>query len=262
MPKPLSLAQHKFYARLRREKKARDAERLFLAEGARAVSELLKAAPRSLVALIQTESSDFPALSNQLVKERAFIASQKQFSALSDTEHSQGVIGIFEQPTLSFDALLKALEEKPSSVVIALDDVQDPGNLGAIIRSAAWFNVDALVASGGTADFFNPKVVRSTAGSLFALALHRSASLSDDLAALRRIGFTIYGASITGEDFLKTSFSTKSLLVIGNEANGISDAVRQRLDKEVTINGNRRNVESLNAAVSAGILLSRICARG
>ncbi|MFN3345335.1 MAG: TrmH family RNA methyltransferase [Chloroherpetonaceae bacterium] len=255
MPKPLSLAQHKFYVRLRREKKVRDAERLFLAEGIRTISELLKAAPQSLLALIQTQSSDFITVPS----EKVFIASSKQFSALSDTEHSQGVIGIFEQPTVSPQTLFKTLETKASSVVLVLDDVQDPGNLGTLIRTAAWFGVDAVIASGGTADFFNPKVVRSTAGSLFALSLYRSASLSDDLASLQKIGFTIYGAAMAGEDFLATSFSAKTALVIGNEANGISEHVRQSLHKEITITGHRNKVESLNAAVSAGILLSRIC---
>ncbi len=255
MPKPLSLAQHKFYVRLRHEKKVRDAERLFLAEGVRTVSELLNAAPHALIALIQTQSSAFLTVPSKKV----FTASQKQFAALSDTEHSQGVIGIFEQPTVSPQTLFKTLEAKASSVVLVLDDVQDPGNLGTMIRTAAWFDVDAVIASSGTADFFNPKVVRSTAGSLFALSLYRSASLSKDLAHLQQLGFRIYGTAMTGEDFLATSFSAKTALVIGNEAKGISEHARQFFHKEITIIGNRNKVESLNAAVSAGILLSRIC---
>ncbi len=259
MPEPLSSAQCKFYARVRREKKVRDSERLFIAEGMRTVSELINAAPHSLIALIQTQHSDFSPASREHISERTFIASEKQFSALSDTEHSQGIIAVFEQPSFSSETLFITLKRKTSSVVLLLDDVQDPGNLGTLIRTAAWFDVDAIIASSGTADFFNPKVVRSTAGSLFALSLYRSPSLCNDIASLKQIGFTIYGASMTGEDFLATSFSKKSALVIGNEANGISDSVRRALDKAVRINGNRRKVESLNAAVSAGILLSRIC---
>ncbi|MFQ3598587.1 MAG: RNA methyltransferase [Chloroherpetonaceae bacterium] len=261
MPKHLSHAQHKFYVRVRREKKVRDSERLFVAEGIRTVSELINAAPHSLVALIQTQHSDFSPPSSERISECLFIASEKQFSALSDTEHSQGVIGIFEQPHFASETLFKSLEEKNSSVVLVLDDIQDPGNLGTLIRTAAWFAVDAIVAGGGTVDFFNPKVVRSTAGSLFALSLYRSALLGDDVARLKQIGFTIYGASMTGEDFLTTSFSKKSALVIGNEANGISDTIRKLLDAEVGIRGNSRRVESLNAAVSAGVLLSRLCLR-
>lgn len=260
MPKRLSLAQHKLYARVRREKKVRDAERLFIAEGLRTVTELLYAAPHALVALIQTDFSDpTPFSSNELIRQRTFIASQKQFSALSDTQHSQGIIGVFAQPDLSPQQLFNTLAEKSSSVVLVLDDIQDPGNVGTLIRTAAWFSVDAIIASDGTADFFNPKVVRSTAGSLFALSLYRSKTFSEDITHLQRIGFTLYGASTHGEDFLTTSFSSKSALVIGNEANGISASVRKLLDKELTISGNRRHVESLNAAVSAGILLSRIC---
>jgi TrmH family RNA methyltransferase len=115
-----------------------------------------------------------------------------------------------------------------------------------------------VIASSGTVDFFNPKVVRATAGSLFALALYRSSSLFEDLARLQQVGFTLYGASLTGQDFLATQFSEKSALVIGNEANGISERVRQVLNVEVKIHGNAQRVESLNAAVSAGILLSRL----
>ncbi len=252
--KPLSTAQHKFYARLRREKKVRDSERLFLAEGERTVLELFTAMPQSLIALVKTNvSSSLP-----IPPERVFIASEKQVATLCDTEHSQGVIGIFEQPRISPELLFTRLEEKPSSVVLVLDDLQDPGNLGTIIRTAAWFEVDAVIASGGTVDFFNPKVVRATAGSLFALALYRSSSLSEDLARLQQVGFTLYGASLSGQDFLETSFAPKTALVIGNEANGISERVRQVLNVEVKIRGNAQRVESLNAAVSAGILLSRL----
>jgi TrmH family RNA methyltransferase len=254
MSKPLSTAQHKFYVRLRRDKKVRDSERLFLAEGERTVLELSTAMPHSLIALIKTDDSSSLPIST----ERVFIASEKQFATLSDTEHSQGIIGIFEQPQLSSQTFFKTLKEKTSSVVLVLDDLQDPGNLGTMIRTAAWFNVDAVIASGGTADFFNPKVVRATAGSLFALSLYRSASLSEDLARLQQDGFTLYGASLTGQDFLATQFSEKSALVIGNEANGISERVRQVLNVEVKIHGNAQRVESLNAAVSAGILLSRL----
>jgi len=254
MAKPLSTAQHKFYARLRREKKVRDSERLFVAEGERTIKELFTAAPHALVALIKTDDSSSLPIST----ERVFIASAKQFATLSHTDHSQGVIGIFEQPTVSPDILFNHLKEKPSSAVLVLDDLQDPGNLGTIIRTAAWFNVDAVIASSGTVDFFNPKVVRATAGSLFALALYRSSSLFEDLARLQQVGFTLYGASLTGQDFLATQFSEKSALVIGNEANGISERVRQVLNVEVKIHGNAQRVESLNAAVSAGILLSRL----
>ncbi len=255
MSKPLSTAQHKFYARLRREKKVRDSERLFLAEGERTVLELFTAMPQSLIALIKTDHS--PSL--PIPHERVFIASEKQVATLCDTDHSQGVIGIFEQPTISPEFLFTHLKENPSSVVLVLDDLQDPGNLGTIIRTAAWFEVDAVIASGGTVDFFNPKVVRATAGSLFALSLYRSESLSEDLVRLQQVGFTLYGASLNGQDFLATQFSKKSALVIGNEANGISERVRQVLNVEVKIRGNAQRVESLNAAVSAGILLSRLC---
>jgi len=255
MAKPLSTAQHKFYARLRREKKVRDSERLFVAEGERTVLELSTAMPHSLVALIKTDDSSSLPIST----ERVFIASEKQFATLSDTEHSQGIIGIFEQPQLSSQTFFKTLKEKTSSVVLVLDDLQDPGNLGTMIRTAAWFNVDAVIASSGTVDFFNPKVVRATAGSLFALALYRSSSLFEDLARLQQVGFTLYGASLNGQDFLETSFASKTALVIGNEANGISERVRRALNVEVNIRGNARHVESLNAAVSTGILLSRIC---
>ncbi len=253
MSRPLSTAQHKFYVRLRREKKVRDSERLFLAEGERAVMELFAAAPASLVALVKTAQ----ATPLSIPSERVFIASEKQFAALSDTEHSQGVIGIFEQPVVSRD-IFSRLKAKSSSIVLVLDDLQDPGNLGTIIRTAAWFEVDVVLASRNTVDFFNPKVVRATAGSLFALALYRSSSLCEDLVHLQEVGFTLYGASLSGQDFHTTPFASKTALVIGNEAHGISENVRHTLHAEIRIRGNAKHVESLNAAVSAGILLSHI----
>ncbi|MCS6989599.1 MAG: RNA methyltransferase [Chloroherpetonaceae bacterium] len=254
MAKRLTNAQQKFYARLRREKKVRDKERLFLAEGLRVARELFSASPNSLVALIQREGFSAP----DIAPERTFLASEKQFASLCDVENPQGVIGVFEQPTLSPTALFSNFSQKQSAIAFALDDLQDPGNLGSIIRSAAWFELDALIASAGTADFFNPKVVRSTAGSLFALALYRSDNLVADLRRLKEMGFAIYGATTDGEDYLKTRFAAKSVVVIGNEANGISDGVLATLDAKVRIGGNPRRVESLNAAVSAGILMAKI----
>lgn len=252
MPKRLTNAQQKFYARLRREKKVRDAHRLFLVEGVRAVQELISASPASLVALIQREGAPFL----DIAPERAYLATEKQFATLCDTEQSQGVVAVFEQPSPA--SLFKTLEAKASAIVVALDGVQDPGNVGAIVRTAAWFELDAVIASDGAADFFNPKAARASAGSLFALALHRSERLVEELARLKRMGFAIYGASTRGDDYLKTRFAPKCALVIGNEANGISDEVCAALDASVTIGGNPSKVESLNAAISAGILMAKI----
>jgi TrmH family RNA methyltransferase len=259
MAERLSNAQAKFFARLRREKKIRDSEGLFVVEGERALKELIVASEQSLVALVLRESdaTDLSLLPSKTLASKTFETSEKQFQQLSDTEQSQGIIGVFRQPRLSRNALIEELSRKEIASVLALDDIQDAGNLGTIIRSAAWFEFDAAIASSGTADFFNPKVARASAGSLFALPLLRVDSLAEEIEELKRIGFKCFGATLLGEQTNGISFEKKSLLVIGNEGSGISPEIKQRLDVQIRIDGNAKRVDSLNAAVSAGILMAK-----
>lgn len=253
----LSLAKRKFFARLQ-EKKFRDAEHLFVAEGLRTVRELLQH-PRSqnnLVALLittaQAETFSIP----QSFTTRSFAASAADLRAICDTSEPQGIVGIFRQLVVEKEHVFASVATKPRALIIALDGLQDPGNVGTVIRTAAWFGIDAMIASAATADFFNPKTVRAAAGSLYALPLIRSTSLANDLATLKLSGFTFYAAALEGMDVRGVRPAEKSLVMIGNEGNGIAAELLGAADVKIKIEGDREAVESLNAAVAAGILMS------
>ncbi len=170
---------------------------------------------------------------------------------LSDVQASQGVLAV-ARAVLVPPATLTTLHR-----VLVLDGLQDPGNVGTILRTAAWFGVEAVLAGPGTADFFNPKAVRAAMGGLWDVRLARTGDLPAALAGLRAAGFALYGADLAGEDARTWQPATPSALVLGSEAHGLAPAVAAALDARVTVPGHaaRRGAESLNVAVAAGILL-------
>ena len=257
---PLSKAKLRQYARLH-QKKFRDQEGLFLAEGLRTVRELCLNLPAEemLVALIvrEGENVSFAAIH----KEKLFSISEKECSQLTETSTSQGIFGVFRH--CSQVAAWPQADNPTSgrSFIVALDDVQDPGNVGTILRTAVWFGADAMVCSSGTADRYNAKAVRSCAGSIYAIRHYGVEHLEVELRRLQKQGYCIVSSSLEGEDFRRfSSWPEKLVLVIGNEANGISETVRAMADRLVRIpnGGVSVRVESLNASVSAAILMERL----
>ena len=145
--------------------------------------------------------------------------------------------------------------------MVALDDVQDPGNVGTILRTAVWFGADALICSTATADRYNAKAVRSCAGSIYAIRHYGVERLEGELRRLQEQGYSIVCSALEGKDFREfSSWPGKQVLVIGNEANGISEPVRALADRLVRIphGGTSVRVESLNASVSAAIMMERM----
>jgi RNA methyltransferase, TrmH family len=254
---PLSKAMLGRYALLSR-KKYRDMEGLFLAEGLRTVRELVDRlpAPGMLEAIIVEEGAvselDLPAK----LRGRCFLAGSDAGKRLAQTTTPQGVFGVFrKQPDEGFEPGVRSL-------VVALDDIQDPGNVGTIIRTAAWFGAEAVVCGEGTADPYNAKAVRSSAGSIYAVRHYPVRSLAEELKRLKGEGFMVAAAALEGEDYRAfAGWPDRRVLVIGNEANGISRPVRDLADRLVRIahaGGGKPNVESLNASVSAAILLAAL----
>ncbi len=191
----LSKAQLKRYARLR-EKKIRDAEHLFLAEGDRVVHQLLCTLPHPdmLVALLFNQSAPLHQPVT-LYRDKHFFLSPKEFASIADVEEPQNLMAVFKQPHYTFDDILHRQQHAQLSLILALDGLQDAGNVGTVLRTAAWFNASAVISDTRTADFFSPKVVRSSAGSIFSLPLVRSANFLHDLAALKAVGFTCYASA-------------------------------------------------------------------
>jgi RNA methyltransferase, TrmH family len=259
---PLSKAKLKHYARLH-QKKFRDQEGLFLAEGLRTVRELCLNLPdeETLVALLVREGEAEAARFAATHKGKLFSISEKDCSQLTETSTSQGIFGVFRQQPPADHAKEPVFGKSSQSFMVALDDVQDPGNVGTILRTAVWFGADALICSSGTADRYNAKAVRSCAGSIYAIRHYGVEHIELELRRLQKLGYCIICSSLEGTDFREFSFwPEKQVLVIGNEANGISEPLRALADRLVRIPhaGSSVRVESLNASVSAAILMERL----
>lgn len=181
--------------------------------------------------------------------------SARTSSKLSDVVQDQGIIAVAEIPEPDPGWMTEA------SRVVALDGVQDPGNVGTIVRCAAWFGFDAVLAGPGTADFYNPKTVRSTAGAMWDLDLVPSENLADELVLLKDAGFEIVGADLSGRPLANWQPGERTALVLGSEAHGLSEEAAGPVDTFLRIKGGagvNAGVESLNVAIAAAVIMHHI----
>lgn len=241
-------------ARDLQRRKARERQNLFVAEGIRAVEELL-ASPLRVVGALTTDEA---VASSRLSKVREAIqarsielaqVSPREFVTASDTETPQGILAIAEIPERSLGTLM--LPDRAR--VLVLDAIQDPGNVGTILRTAAAFDAAATVAMPGTVDLWNAKVVRGAMGALFRHhALH--AAWTDVDAFFRDNDVVLWGADAGGSRLGDRDAPAKLAIVLGNEGNGLTSEARPRVAHTVSIPISP-TVESLNVAAAAGILL-------
>ena len=234
-------------------RKDREAQGLFLAEGIRVVEELLDAGVPvrlSLVSPALTDSGRGAALAARLrAAGPARDVGVGELNELADTRTNQGVLVVAEMPAGSPEAV----PDRGPATVLLLDGVQDPGNLGTLVRSAGAFGCAAVVCLPGTVDPWNPKAVRASAGALFRMPVVQAGPgpALDRLAALR---FTLLGADAGGRPVDRLALSRRTVLAVGNEGRGLGEEVRSRAEALVAV-PMQAGVESLNVAVAAGILL-------
>ena len=241
-------------ARDLKRRKARDRQQLFVAEGVRAIEELLRSPLAVRGVLMAPQLRDAPrgaALAERLTDGRLDVleVSPLEFASAAETESPQGVLAIAEVPRRSY----ADLSADWSGVVVVLDAVQDPGNVGTILRTAAALDARATIALPGTVDLWNAKVVRSAMGAHFR---HTAFSSTwSELDAFRgEAGAALVAADAGGESLNGVVRAPRSLLVVGNEGSGLSSEARTRADRIVSI-PIAPGVESLNVAVATGILL-------
>lgn len=228
-----------------REKKQRNATKKFLVEGAKCVAELL-ASDYAVEALYATK--EFKAGHAALIAQKgvqAHIVDAAELAAYGTLEHNDGAIAIARQQE-------RALPHAIDGVVLVLDDIRDPGNLGTIIRIADWYSVKDIVCSPSCVDWYNPKVVMATMGS-FARVHGHYTELPAYLAAQHA---PILGTFLDGASTHTFAFPKSGILVIGSESHGISKDVAKRVTDKITI-PSFGGAESLNAAVATGIVLDR-----
>ena len=242
-----------------RTPKGRHESGLFLVEGVRLCSELIPAKARVEIALVaEGRTSDaLRRVSDALAAGGTPVvaAPLRDFERISDTVASQGILAAARWEDLAPEALRFP---DNGAVVLALDGVSDPGNVGTVIRTAAWFGVSVVLLGEGCADLLNPKTVRATMGGIFQLPICRDVKLSEESARLKQLGFRLTAATMDGTpDWSAWSKNPRSALILGNEARGVSEELRRLADQRITI-PRRGAGESLNVAVSAGILLSAL----
>jgi TrmH family RNA methyltransferase len=241
-------------ARDLRRRKSRERQKLFVSEGVRAVEELLRSPLNVRGALIAPQLRDAPrgAALIDALRSKGILTEEVgplEFASAAETESPQGVIAIAEPPDLSFDDLASAW----SGVVVVLDGVQDPGNVGTILRTAAALGATATVALPGTVDLWNAKVVRSGMGAHFK---HPAFSTTwTELDAFRaHADVELLAADAGGQSVVGVTPRSRAALVVGNEGAGLSTEARSRADRLVAL-PLAHGVESLNVAVATGILL-------
>jgi len=233
----LSKNQIKLITRLK-QKKYRSQEGFFVAEGVKVINELLQSSLK-LNHVFSTVPFNIDANLETLITENEL----KKISFLTTPNKA---LALFEIP--------KIQEIRLDRLVVALDAVRDPGNLGTIIRLCDWFGINNLVCSEDTVDCYNPKVIQATMGSITRV----NVSYVDLKHFLKEVKEPIYGAFMDGDNVYKTTLPNKGVLIMGNEANGISKPIEVLISKRIAIPrfGDLQATESLNVATATAILLS------
>jgi TrmH family RNA methyltransferase len=244
-------------ARDLRRRRARERHELFVAEGVRAVEELLASSLSVRGVLAAPQLTDAPrgaALLDLARRRNVDVTSvdDREFASAAETESPQGVLAIGEIPTLRLDGIDLGGQAR----VVVLDAVQDPGNVGTILRTAAALGASAVVAMPGTVDLWNAKVVRSAMGALFLSPAFMSTWAELDTFRARH-SVALWGADAEGTPLERVQPPDRLALLVGNEGSGLSAEGRARVQQFVSIPIGS-SVESLNVAVATGIILYQL----
>ncbi|MBX9886414.1 MAG: RNA methyltransferase [Flavobacteriaceae bacterium] len=222
------------------QKKYRIANKMFFAEGIKAVNELLTS--NFELVNIYTTLNDFTSVPS----DKKTIISESDLKKISALATPNTCLAVFYMPA-----------EKPiisSGLIVALDSIRDPGNMGTIIRLCDWFGVEQILCSKETVDIYNPKVVQATMGSITRV----NVSYIDLISYLSTVTIPVFGTFMDGENIYQSSLPSEGIIVMGNEANGISKEIESTVKSRLSIPrfGTVQKTESLNVATATGIILS------
>jgi RNA methyltransferase, TrmH family len=229
-------------------KKNREDSGLFIAEGEKLLSELIKAN-----FLFETIVSTNDEIANKHKLNCEFIAiNESEMKKISLLKTSSSVLAIVRQPPI-----INHYSQLPNNLILILDSVQDPGNLGTIIRLASWFGIQLIICSENCVDCYNPKVIQASMGAIAHVQLLYT-NLSNFLIQAKNENRTIYGTFLEGENIYKCQLEKNGIIVLGNEGNGISNEVKKHISTKIVIPAfnNNENIESLNVSMAASIVCS------
>ncbi len=222
-------------------KKNRLKHQLFVVEGKKNVQELL--------------SSDYEVQKLYATNNWIDINKDVKVQRVSNIELNRVSNQCSPNEVLALVKIKQHLKPPNSAITLILDDINDPGNMGTIIRICDWFGVYSIVSSNNTVDIYNPKVVQATMGSIFRVAV----TYTDLSEYMRNVKVPIYGAFMNGNDVNNVSFTERLCLVMGNESKGINKDLLKYIDNRVCVKNVGGNAESLNVATATSILLHAIC---
>ncbi|MCR5054252.1 MAG: 23S rRNA (guanosine(2251)-2'-O)-methyltransferase RlmB [Lachnospiraceae bacterium] len=249
-------AKVKYIIRLRDKARERRKENCFIAEGRRMVREtpmpLLK---EVLISESYMADPEKKKEAETYFKNNIITVSDKVMEKMSGTDTPQGIMAVVKIPTYDLNDIINKQNKNGDSIIICLENIQDPGNLGTIFRTAEAAGVSGIVMTKDSADLFSPKVVRSTMGSLYRMPFFIADDLPAALADMKAEGVSLYAAHLKGKtDHFHEEYKGKIALLIGNEGNGLSEESTALCDKLLRI-PMAGKTESLNAAMAAGILM-------
>ena len=256
---PLSQAKLKSLNKLK-QKKYRYSTQSYLCEGWRIFSTACDSNPKDILEIVVNEnfknSSQFSEVLSFCAQSKTTLLSctDKIFKSISDEKSPSGIMFVMK---------LKYFQNADISQIkdnnyIYLENISDPGNLGTIIRTAAWFGINSIVLSSDSVDPFNMKVVRASAGGIFNVGLYLDTNLQTILKFGKKNKYQIVGTTLeNGEGLSNWNVSDKNIIFFGNEANGLTNSAIQILNKKITVQGSGK-LESLNLSVTAGIVLNHL----
>lgn len=237
----------KWYRSLATRKGRLEAE-AFVVEGEKAIRQILTTHPKNIVEILTTDKPS-PVYRNYPVRS----LTESQFNSICRTKTPQGILAVVRLPA---DTYTSSLPEDISGKVLLLEDIQDPGNAGTLIRTAAAFDFNGIIMTENCADPFSPKCLQATAGAVLSLWIRRTPDYLQLADSLRNSGYTLIAAEVNGKERPSVlSRHEKLLLALGNEAAGLSEALLDKADYRVGLPTAREKAESLNVAVCGAILM-------
>jgi RNA methyltransferase, TrmH family len=226
------------------QKKHRQIAGEFIAEGLKSINDILSCG-MSVRKIYTTDLSAFVQEEDNVIEK----ISEKQLAQISNLKTPHKALAIVKIQNNSFDITFAEKEW-----VLALDNINDPGNLGTIIRTADWFGIKHILCSTDTVDIYNPKVVQSTMGSIARVQVH----YLDLKETLANTNAPVFGTYMDGENMRNINLGNNGILVVGSEANGISRELEKVITKKISIARINEGAESLNAAIATAILCYQI----
>lgn len=240
------------YLKKLKDKKYRDQENSYIIEGVKLIKEAIQENVKIKLIIVcddcQQENAIDSELKYEIAKYDCIYVSEKIFLTLTNVVNPQGILALVEKNTTTNKINYE------DDLYLVLDDIQDPGNMGTILRTADSINLKQIIVSKGTADAYNPKVVRSTMGAIFRIKIIETDNLAKTIKEMKKHKIKISATSLETDKSIYDITYNKTAIIIGNEANGVSKEILELADEKIKIPMEGKT-ESLNASVATGVIL-------